>query len=75
MVISIKFIFFLDLKNERIRLKKQYEDVRKYYELPDGQLIDLDVERFQSPEILYDPEILGLEQKPLHQMVLDSIAV
>ena len=65
---------FSDLKSERERLKKNYDDVRKFYELPDGQLIDLDVERFQSSEILFDPEIIGLEQKPLHQMALDSIA-
>jgi len=64
----------LDLKSERERLKKNYDDVRKFYELPDGQLIDLDVERFQSSEILFDPEIIGLEQNPLHQMVHDSIA-
>ena len=70
----LKFFTFVDLKSERERLKKHYDDVRQFYELPDGQLIDLDVERFQSAEILYDPEIIGLEQKPLHQMIIDSIA-
>ncbi len=30
-------------------------------------------ERFRAPEILFDPEIIGLEYPGLHQMVVDSI--
>ncbi|XP_065052377.1 POTE ankyrin domain family member J-like [Rhopilema esculentum] len=63
-----------DLKAERELLKKRYDDVRKIYELPDGQIIDIDSERYESPETLYNPDLLGLEQSPLHEMMIDSIA-
>ena len=63
-----------DIGKERELLKKRYDDVGKLYELPDGQLIDLGSERFESSEILYEPELTGLEQKPLHAMVIDSIS-
>ncbi len=31
-------------------------------------------ERFRAPEILFDPEIIGLEYPGVHQMVVDAIA-
>lgn len=30
-------------------------------------------ERFRAPEILFDPEIIGLEYQGVHQIVVDSI--
>ncbi len=30
-------------------------------------------ERFRAPEILFDPEIIGLEYPGIHQMVVDAI--
>jgi centractin len=32
------------------------------------------VERFRAPEILFDPEIIGLEYPGVHQIVVDSIS-
>lgn len=43
------------------------------YTLPDGQKIKLGPERFRAPEILFDPDIIGLEYQGLHQIVVDSI--
>ncbi|KAF2151425.1 Actin/actin-like protein [Myriangium duriaei CBS 260.36] len=43
------------------------------YALPDGQKIKLGPERFRAPEILFDPDIIGLEYQGLHQIVVDSI--
>ena len=68
------FFLTLDLKEERVKLKKQYDDVRKFYELPDGQLIDIDSERFECSEILFYPESIGLEQDPLQEMIINSVA-
>lgn len=31
-------------------------------------------ERFRAPEILFDPEIIGLEYPGVHQIVVDSIS-
>ncbi|KAL8823441.1 MAG: hypothetical protein Q9191_005852 [Dirinaria sp. TL-2023a] len=43
------------------------------YALPDGQKIKVGAERFRAPEILFDPEIIGLEYPGIHQMVVDAI--
>lgn len=59
------------------------------YELPDGNKIkvrssdmqkrngidrvQIGAERFRAPEILFDPEIIGLEYPGIHQIVVDAI--
>ncbi|MCJ1309991.1 Actin-like protein [Agyrium rufum] len=49
-------------------------DQRKVeYVLPDGHKIKLGAERFRAPEILFDPELIGLEYPGIHQIVVDAI--
>ncbi|KAL8785742.1 MAG: hypothetical protein Q9213_003209 [Squamulea squamosa] len=43
------------------------------YPLPDGQKIKIGSERWKAPEILFDPEIIGLEYPGIHQIVVDAI--
>lgn len=43
------------------------------YELPDGQIAQLNSERFRCPEALFDPSLLGRETKGVHLQVHDSI--
>ncbi|KAK6604941.1 actin [Botrytis cinerea] len=43
------------------------------YALPDGNKIKIGAERFRAPEILFDPEIIGLEYPGIHQIVVDAI--
>lgn len=43
------------------------------FRLPDGNTIQLGSERFRAPEILFNPEIIGLEDAGVHQVVVDSI--
>ncbi|RPA98580.1 Actin/actin-like protein [Choiromyces venosus 120613-1] len=43
------------------------------YRLPDGHILKLGSERFRAPEILFDPEIIGLEYPGIHQIVVDAI--
>ena len=43
------------------------------YDLPDGQKLKIGPERFRAPEILFDPELIGLEWPGLHQIVVDAI--
>ncbi|KAK3112469.1 centractin- actin- protein of the dynactin complex [Teratosphaeriaceae sp. CCFEE 6253] len=43
------------------------------YTLPDGQKLRLGSERFRAPEILFDPELIGLEYPGLHHLVVDAI--
>lgn len=44
------------------------------FKLPDGQIITLGRERFLAPEILFQPDIIGLEYPGVHQIVADSIS-
>ena len=44
------------------------------YVLPDGKTIKLGSERYMAPEILFNPEIIGLECPGIHDMLTDSIA-
>lgn len=43
------------------------------YVLPDGLKIQLGPERFRAPEILFEPELIGLEYQGVHQMIVDAI--
>lgn len=43
------------------------------YVLPDGKKLKIGPERFRASEILFDPELIGLEWPGLHQIVVDSI--
>jgi centractin len=44
------------------------------YTLPDGKKVTIGAERFRASEILFDPELIGLEYQGVHQMVVDAIA-
>ena len=46
----------------------------KSYELPDGQVITVGNERFRTPEILFQPSILGLEVDGIHSAICNSIS-
>lgn len=47
--------------------------VAKSYELPDGQVVTLGEERFQCPEALFQPSMLGLEMPGLAETTYNSI--
>merc|ERR1712173_282343 len=48
-------------------------DIEKCYELPDGQEITIGDERFRCPEVLFKPNLVGLESEGLHRLTYDSI--
>ena len=43
------------------------------YELPDGDVISVGTERFSSPEVLFNPSMLGLDSPGIHELVHSSI--
>lgn len=47
--------------------------LEKEYELPDGQVITVQAERFQCPEALFKPDLLGNEMDGMHQTAYNSI--
>lgn len=47
--------------------------LEKEYELPDGQVITVGQERFQCPEALFKPDMLGNEMTGIHTTTYNSI--
>ncbi|KAG8835965.1 Actin-2 [Serendipita sp. 399] len=43
------------------------------FRLPDGSVVKLGMERFKAPEILFNPEQIGMEYVGVHQVIIDSI--
>ncbi|XP_046860224.1 actin-3-like [Xenia sp. Carnegie-2017] len=64
--------FSLDFEGDSKRFKSQAE-LQKPYELPDGQVIEVGLERFGCAESLFRPMEIGLTQSPAHKLIIDSI--
>ncbi|KAJ9530020.1 hypothetical protein QJQ45_023302 [Haematococcus lacustris] len=47
--------------------------LEKHYELPDGQVITLGNERFRCPEVLFNPNMVGIEAVGIHDTTFNSI--
>ncbi|KAI0561795.1 actin [Gracilaria domingensis] len=47
--------------------------LEKEYELPDGQVITVASERFECPEALFSPDLIGMEALGMHATAYDSI--
>jgi len=48
-------------------------ELEKSFEMPDGQIITIGSSRFRTPEALFNPSVLGLEDEGIHKLVYDSI--
>lgn len=44
------------------------------YKLPDGQSLNLGVEQFRAPEILFNPQLIGEESPGIHELTALAIA-
>jgi len=60
-------------KNIIENIKKNSEFEKENHFLPDGNVMKLGVERVYPPEILFKPEIIGLEYPGFHEMIFNSI--
>lgn len=58
---------------EECKKTDESDDLDKTYELPDGNTIGVGRERFQCPEGLFNPSLLGLEAKGIHHTTFNSI--
>lgn len=47
--------------------------LEKTYELPDGQMITIGNERFRCPEVLFNPNMVGMEAVGIHDTTFNSI--
>jgi len=48
-------------------------EIEKTYELPDGNVITIANERFRCPEVLFQPQMIGMEQEGIHQLTFQSV--
>ena len=54
--------------------KEENHQVKPWdYKLPDGNILKLGNERFKAAEILFKPELIGLEYPGIHEMVVSCI--
>jgi len=61
-----------DLALEK-KLALETTTVIQKYTLPDGRVITMGAERFEAPEALFQPNLIGCEQKGLGDMLFDVI--
>jgi len=56
-------------------MEKSKEDIscNKEYEMPDGQIITVGNERFRCPEVLFKPDLIGLEDQGIVDTTYTSI--
>ncbi|GAB1316090.1 Beta-actin [Madurella fahalii] len=59
--------------DEAIKSVSQGSNSRDFYQLPDGRVIDVSKERFLTPEVLFQPSIIGVNSYGIHEAISDSI--
>mmetsp|Transcript_58875 Transcript_58875/g.110343 ORF Transcript_58875/g.110343 Transcript_58875/m.110343 type:complete len:377 (+) Transcript_58875:65-1195(+) len=62
----------LDFDSE-LKAAAESHDGEKTYELPDGNIIALQSERFRCPEVLFQPSLVGKEAMGIHDTTFHSI--
>lgn len=45
----------------------------KEYKLPTDEIITLSLERFRSPELIFQPMLKNIEEQGIHELVFSSI--
>ncbi|EFC39540.1 hypothetical protein NAEGRDRAFT_72728 [Naegleria gruberi] len=70
---EIKELFGYVALNYEEELKLSEESILIDYELPDGTIINIGKERFKSTEVLFSPNIFGMEEAGVAEIVFNSI--
>jgi actin beta/gamma 1 len=63
----------LDYDQEAL-LASNSSAIDKSYELPDGNVVTIGSERFRTPEVLFQPSLVGKEACGIHEHVFNTIA-
>ncbi|CAI9284396.1 unnamed protein product [Lactuca saligna] len=59
--------------NQELEAAKSSASIEKKYELPDGRFITIGAERFRCPEVLFQPNVIGMEATGIHEMTYNSV--
>ncbi|MHA1304063.1 MAG: hypothetical protein ACTSPI_10220 [Candidatus Heimdallarchaeaceae archaeon] len=62
----------LDPEKE-LELVGKVSSLVKTHQLPDGEKYTIGIQRFMSPEIMFNPSLENLNGKPLHELIYKSI--
>jgi len=58
---------------KELMLSKKITGMEKSYMLPDGETVNMGVERFLAPECFFNPGVVGKELEPLDDAIVASI--
>jgi len=59
---------------KELLLSKKVTGMEKSYMLPDGETINLGIERFLAPECFFNPSVIGKELDPIDDLIVSSIS-
>eukprot|EP01083_Nonionella_stella_P022944 63414_1 len=72
--IKEKLLFVaMDYDYELKKATESVANIAQKYELPDGKVVTVDIERFQSIEPLFDPILVGVDSGGIHQVLYDTV--
>ncbi|EFC44065.1 hypothetical protein NAEGRDRAFT_33917 [Naegleria gruberi] len=63
----------LNYEEEYRKVSESQESVEKIFELPDGNHINLDCERYQCPEIFFQPKLFNIESENIIETICNTI--